>query len=278
MGNHRAARSTRSRVTGSTPVGKRRASTASRARFPRFPLSAPILVGVTALALAAGGAVSVGSGSTTDNLSLTQAGILNGTDALTGTDAVMDNRQAAVSRDSQRQALADAADQELQAAAEAQARQRNAALAALANSAEKYASKIAAHAWVLPVNPLLYHLTARFGYASGLWVSTHTGLDFAAPEGTAVMSIANGTVTDSGYDGSYGNRIIVTLNDGTEVWYCHLSAYAVATGDAVRGGQVIGAIGSTGNVTGPHLHLEVRPGAGDPVDPYAALVYHGLRP
>ena len=71
---------------------------------------------------------------------------------------------------------------------------------------------------------------------------------------------------------------MVTLDDGTEIWYCHQNAFGVSVGDVVRPGEQIGYVGATGNVTGPHLHLEVRPGGGDPVDPYAALVHHGLQP
>ena len=201
--------------------------------------------------------------------------------ALSGTSAEtssldLDSRSQAVSRDSQRAALQDAADEKLQQAAEAQAQERNAALAQLAASAEKYAGEIAANAWHLPV--VGYHLTAGFGESSGLWASTHTGLDFAAPTGTPVLSVANGTVRSTEYSGAYGNRIVVALEDGTEVWYCHLSAFNVSVGESVTGGQQIGLVGSTGNVTGPHLHLEVRPGAGDPVDPMAALIAHGLQP
>ena len=124
----------------------------------------------------------------------------------------------------------------------------------------------------------MYHLTARFGQCSGLWSHCHTGLDFAAPEGTPIHAIANGTVTDMGSAGAYGNRTIVTLEDGTELWYCHQSAFGVQKGQKVTAGQVIGAVGSTGNVTGPHVHIEVRPGAGDPVDPYQAMIAHGLKP
>ncbi|MCW2756524.1 MAG: Glycyl-glycine endopeptidase precursor [Nocardioidaceae bacterium] len=164
----------------------------------------------------------------------------------------------------------------MQSAVETQATQRNAELTSLARSAEKQASKIKKNAWFLPTTG--YHLTARFGMAGGLWSNNHTGLDFAAPYGTPIVAVANGTITFTGYDGSYGNKTIETLEDGTELWYAHQSEIDVHVGDVVRGGQEIGHIGATGNTTGPHVHLEVRPGGGDPVDPYTALIYHGLQP
>ena len=128
---------------------------------------------------------------------------------------------------------------------------------------------------MLPVSPSV--TTAEFG-DYGLWASYHTGLDFNGSEGQPIMAVANGVVTSVGYDGSYGNKTVVTLDDGTEIWYCHQSSFGVSDGDTVRAGEVIGAVGSTGNVTGSHLHLEVRPGGGDPVDPYEAFVVHGLTP
>ncbi|QNN55032.1 M23 family metallopeptidase [Nocardioides mesophilus] len=124
----------------------------------------------------------------------------------------------------------------------------------------------------------VYHLTSRFGECSYLWSRCHTGLDFAAPTGTTISAVAAGTVTEAGYAGAYGNRTIVTLEDGTELWYCHQNSFGVSVGDTVRPGDLIGYVGSTGNVTGPHLHLEVRPGAGDPVDPFQALLVHGIQP
>jgi murein DD-endopeptidase MepM/ murein hydrolase activator NlpD len=123
-----------------------------------------------------------------------------------------------------------------------------------------------------------YRLTGRFGDRSGLWSSVHTGLDFAAPYGTPVHSIGVGVVTETGYDGRYGNKTVVRLADGTELWFCHQSAVGVTVGEHVRPGQAIGAIGTTGNVTGPHLHLEVHPSGGDPVDPLTWLRARGLRP
>jgi len=123
-----------------------------------------------------------------------------------------------------------------------------------------------------------YRLTGRFGDRSSLWSTVHTGLDFAAPSGTPIHSVATGTVVSTGFDGRYGNKTVLRLPDGTELWFCHQSSIAVRVGESVRRGEVIGAIGSTGNVTGPHLHLEVHPGGGGAVDPLAWLRARGLRP
>ena len=142
-----------------------------------------------------------------------------------------------------------------------------------AEKAQAFSDKIARNAWVYPTDPVV--LTARFG-EYGLWSSYHTGLDFNGNTGDPIVAVAGGTVTSVGYDGSYGNKTVITLDDGTEIWYCHQNSYNVSEGDVVRAGELIGTIGATGHVTGSHLHLEVRPGAGDPVDPYAAMVVHGL--
>ena len=95
-----------------------------------------------------------------------------------------------------------------------------------------------------------------------------------------VLVSAAGVVTQAGYVGSYGYRTIISLPGGGQVWYCHQSAQLVSVGQRVAVGQPIGAVGATGNVTGSHLHLEIRPYGehGDPVDPYAVLVSHGLHP
>ena len=145
----------------------------------------------------------------------------------------------------------------------------------LAQKAEKRASVLADNAWVLPLSG--YRLTATFGQY-GLWASYHTGLDLAAPSGTPLVAMARGVVTSAGYDGAYGNKTVLTLEDGTELWYAHQTSITVSVGDVVAPGDVVGTVGSTGNVTGPHLHLEVRPGGGDPVDPRAALIANGVTP
>ncbi|MGA9748984.1 MAG: M23 family metallopeptidase, partial [Nocardioides sp.] len=168
------------------------------------------------------------------------------------------------------------ADAELQAAAETQAKARNSALAALAASAEKHAKVIAKNAWQYPLPAGSFRVSNNFGHCSYLWVNCHTGEDLSAPSGTPILSIAAGTVTEAGYDGSYGYKTVVTLEDGTELWYCHQTTILTSVGEAVGPGEQIGTVGSTGNTTGPHLHLEVHPGAGDAVDPVSALAVRGV--
>jgi len=164
----------------------------------------------------------------------------------------------------------------LEKQAETQVAQREKALKERTALTKERAEELLANQWVLPVAG--YHLTARFGQRSGLWASVHTGLDFAGPSGTTIVSVAAGTVKSVGYEGAYGNRTIITLNDGTDIWYCHQSRFAVSAGQKVAPGEVIGYTGSTGNVTGPHLHLEVHPGGGSPVNPEPVLVSHGVNP
>jgi murein DD-endopeptidase MepM/ murein hydrolase activator NlpD len=183
-----------------------------------------------------------------------------------------------VGRDSSRDALGATTKAGLKDPQSGQAKEENAELAKLAASAEQVVAEILQNAWQLPLSPGVYRLTARFGQCSGLWSHCHTGLDFAAPEGTPILAVANGTVTATDWAGAYGNRTILTLEDGTDIWYCHQSAYGAEVGDQVVGGQPIGFVGSTGNSTGPHLHVEVRPGGGDAVDPFQALTVHGLQP
>jgi murein DD-endopeptidase MepM/ murein hydrolase activator NlpD len=200
-------------------------------------------------------------------------------DALDGTDAfgfAGDARTQALSRDNDRQKELDRTAAALQQTTNQKAEERNSQLTLLNASAEKRADQIAKNLWVLPT--VGYHLTARFGQASGLWSHLHTGLDFAAPSGNPIYAIANGVITDAGYDGAYGNKTVETLPDGTEIWYCHQSTIGVEVGDKVIQSNQIGTVGSTGNVTGPHVHIEVRPGGGDPVDPYPEFLLHGVTP
>jgi murein DD-endopeptidase MepM/ murein hydrolase activator NlpD len=190
---------------------------------------------------------------------------------------LVEERQVRVSRDSSRQALQESG-AGVTAPSGAEARQSNGALAKLAATAEKVAGQLQKDAWQLPIPHGDYVLTARFGQCSYHWVHCHTGLDFAAPTGTPIHAVANGVIVEVGWAGAYGNRTVERLKDGTVLWYAHQNSIAVKPGEPVAGGQVIGYVGSTGNTTGPHLHLEVRPGGGDPVDPFQALVVRGLTP
>ncbi|AXK35081.1 M23 family peptidase [Streptomyces armeniacus] len=131
-----------------------------------------------------------------------------------------------------------------------------------------------ARSYTLPTSN--FQLTSGYGQAGGMWENDHTGQDFAAPTGTPVNAVHTGTVKEAGWAGSYGYRIVLELNDGTEVWYCHLSSMQVSAGEEVNTKDVIGNVGSTGNSTGPHLHLEVRPGGGDAIDPLSWLRGKGL--
>ncbi|WP_443033564.1 M23 family metallopeptidase [Streptomyces sp. ACA25] len=127
------------------------------------------------------------------------------------------------------------------------------------------------------ISPLSdYRITANFGDSGTMWSNNHTGTDLSAPSGTPVKAVHTGVVKEAAWAGSYGYRVIVELEDGTEVSYSHLSTMLKSAGDEVVTGDVIARVGSTGNSSGPHLHLEVRPGGGAAVDPLAWLRGKGV--
>ncbi|WP_369374728.1 peptidoglycan DD-metalloendopeptidase family protein [Streptomyces sp. cg36] len=114
--------------------------------------------------------------------------------------------------------------------------------------------------------------------AGSMWSSGyHTGVDFAAETGTPVKAVGAGTVVSAGWGGAYGNQVVVRHADGMYSQYAHLSQLAVAEGQSVTEGQQLGLSGATGNVTGPHLHFEIRttPDYGSDVDPLAYLRQQG---
>ena len=110
----------------------------------------------------------------------------------------------------------------------------------------------------LAVTPIEGTITSRYGANSRIRKSTHTGLDIAATKGTPIKVVAAGTVIAASYDGSYGKLVKVDHGNGVETWYAHTSKMYVKVGEQVEAGDVIAAVGSTGNSTGPHLHLEIR--------------------
>ena len=106
--------------------------------------------------------------------------------------------------------------------------------------------------------PVSGTITSRFGVRSSIRSSAHTGLDIATSSGTPYSAAASGVVTFAGYKGSYGNLIVIDHGNGVQTYYGHSSKIYVDVGESVSQGETIGAVGSTGNSTGPHLHLEVR--------------------
>lgn len=117
-------------------------------------------------------------------------------------------------------------------------------------------------------------LTSKFGprtHPIFRDVRVHTGVDWAAPSGTPVTAAFSGEIVAAGPGGGYGNLLKIGHGGGRETWYAHLSAFAdgVAAGRVVKAGDLVGYVGTTGNSTGPHLHLELRV-AGAPTDPLAA--------
>ena len=254
--------------------GRRRAARPVRSVRHSTPgriLSGPVLLGLASVTASVVGVITVDA---PDPAAVGHAQ-LGSIGAMSGRHAIGAVRPDVVSRDSNRGRLGDVTVAKLDGQVDLQAKQRAAALSKLARLADQRSSLLAANRWQLPLSS--YRLTATFG-EYGLWSSYHTGLDFAAPAGTPLLAMAQGVITSTGYSGAYGNKTVLTLEDGTELWYAHQTSIYVSVGDQVSAGDVVGSVGSTGNVTGPHLHLEVRPGGGDPVDPYAALVAEGLAP
>ncbi|MFJ8196347.1 peptidoglycan DD-metalloendopeptidase family protein [Streptomyces sp. NPDC096152] len=148
--------------------------------------------------------------------------------------------------------------------------------AAQVKTAVARAERTAATGFTLPVTSAA--IGTGYHVAGSHWSSGyHTGVDFVVPTGTPVKAVGAGTVVSAGWGGAYGNQVVLRLQDGHYAQYAHLSALSVSAGQAVTTGQRLGLSGATGNVTGPHLHFEIRttPNYGSDVDPVAYLRAHG---
>ena len=123
------------------------------------------------------------------------------------------------------------------------------------------------------LSPIAGRVTSAYGKRSDPFTGEpefHAGLDLAAPLGTPVRAAARGTVEFSGRRGDAGNLVEVAHAGGIRTRYAHLDSTKVRAGETVRAGQILGAVGSTGRSTGPHLHFAVER-AGELVDPKPLL-------
>jgi murein DD-endopeptidase MepM/ murein hydrolase activator NlpD len=154
--------------------------------------------------------------------------------------------------------------------ADARARASRAAQRAKVVQRQK-AAAAQAHDWVRPVRS--YRFSSPFGMR---WGRLHAGNDFAAPIGTPLYSLSSGTVILASSQSGYGNKVEIRFWDGTVAWYGHMSRIDVNVGDKVGPGEQIGTVGNTGHSTGPHLHLEIHPGGGGPINPKPWLAARGV--
>ncbi|MFE9121514.1 peptidoglycan DD-metalloendopeptidase family protein [Streptomyces sp. NPDC007172] len=132
--------------------------------------------------------------------------------------------------------------------------------------------------WVAPVAD--EHIGTGYGVSGSMWSSGHhTGVDFPVGPGTAIRAVGPGTVVTAGWNSAYGNQVVIKHGDGKYSQYAHQSSLNVSVGQRVKGGDRIGWSGATGNVSGPHLHFEIRTGPeyGSDIDPLAYLRGHGVK-
>lgn len=123
---------------------------------------------------------------------------------------------------------------------------------------------------IWPVNgPMRSHFGRRSDPFSGEG-AFHSGVDLSADSGTPVKATGNGVVKHAEWGGAYGRLVVIDHGNNFETYYAHLSRFNVVTGQVVRRGEMVGTSGSTGRVSGPHVHYEVRRG-GIPINPYPYL-------
>ncbi|WP_255308033.1 M23 family metallopeptidase [Streptomyces marincola] len=244
--------------------GRRRSARPRRSAFLSVAAPSLAVLGVTAVATAA---------------TVNESEPVNETPAPVAAPDPADVRPVAANQrlDSQLAGLTEAVDDYSDRASRTQGRidleaQQEAEAEAAAAAAA--AAEAARPKFFLPVEQR--GLSATFGQSGINWMSTHTGIDFPVSYGTSVRAATDGTISTQ-FHPSYGTMAILTAPDGTETWYAHLDS-TIFTSGTVQAGTVIAYSGNSGTSTGPHLHFEVRPGGGSPVDPLAWLRGKGLEP
>ncbi|HEX9681494.1 MAG TPA: M23 family metallopeptidase [Acidimicrobiales bacterium] len=152
-----------------------------------------------------------------------------------------------------RQAEVDQRIAEFRAEVDALAKAESALVALIAKKeAEAYNGRVSATGLIWPVRG---RVTSEYGPR---WGRMHQGIDIGAPSGTPIWAAKAGTVIHAEWMGGYGNVVLIDHGEGFTTVYAHQSSIAVAEGQAVSRGEVIGYVGSTGRSTGPHLHFETR--------------------
>jgi murein DD-endopeptidase MepM/ murein hydrolase activator NlpD len=127
---------------------------------------------------------------------------------------------------------------------------------------------------IWPTN--VFRVTSTYGYRTHPITrqhALHTGIDIAGPWGSPIYAAADGVITSSGWEGSYGYSVVIKHSSEYETRYGHLSRYIVRSGDIVKKGDTIGYMGTSGRSTGVHLHYEViRNGQSVNPDPYLTFI------
>jgi murein DD-endopeptidase MepM/ murein hydrolase activator NlpD len=112
-----------------------------------------------------------------------------------------------------------------------------------------------------------YYIAPLEHYIQTQGIHGYNAVDLAAPTGTSIMAAADGTVIvarTGGWNGGYGNYVVIQHGNGSQTLYAHMSKVAAYDGESVVQGQVIGYVGETGDATGPHVHFEIRDGIRNP--------------
>jgi murein DD-endopeptidase MepM/ murein hydrolase activator NlpD len=123
------------------------------------------------------------------------------------------------------------------------------------------------------VKPTTGVFTSGFGYR---WGALHAGVDLAAPIGTPIYAVSDGTVIEAGPTAGYGAYVKIRHSDGTVTLYGHVNTWTVTAGQQVMAGDQIATVGNRGNSTGPHCHFEVMPDGKSRIDPVPWLAARGI--
>lgn len=184
-------------------------------------------------------------------------------------------RQAAIAAEQERQRIA--AEQERQRIAAQQQQQQSSAASSPAPApapSRPYTPPSDGADWVVPINPASYYVSSCF---CARWGTFHYGTDLAASLGTPIMAIGDGTVIAAGPASGFGNWVVIDHHNGYVSIYGHMRYYDVRAGQNVSAGQVIAYVGSEGESSGAHLHLEIRTGIGGTAyDPEVWLAVRGV--